>query len=141
MIGLNDLNQMLENHSILLKNYIQERDRIIESSAPSGYGHGTSYVDADRIRGTAQVDFLDVADKIQVLKEKIEFEQKVISSITKDIEKLTVNTNNLSDTTSRIFEKRYVQGKSLKQIAEEENYSYEYIRTLFTRIRRKQNVV
>jgi hypothetical protein len=117
----------------LLRNYERERDLLLQKAGPMGYSSGTSYVDADCIKGTPKDDFIETVKQLQEFEIKIANEKAVISSLQEDIKALENKIECISDLEAKVKEKRFVVGKSIKQIALEEKYSYAYIRRLVRR--------
>lgn len=128
---LKDLESMKETHKLIIDNALKERKyfKKLLLRGPTGYSEGTSYLDAECIHGSRNDMTVDrIVDEISKLDNMIYIEECIIQRINRDIVKIRDYIKGLSGLECKIQTMRLIEGKSLKQIADDLGYSYEHIR-------------
>lgn len=127
--SLRDLEKCIEIHKRIINSSIREKENLIRALGPASYKTGTSYNDYDSIHGTrAEVNISDIVEKISRLDNLIYLEKCIIENTEKDIQEIKESLKGLKGIGLKIRTMQLVEGKTLKQIANDLNYSYSYIR-------------
>lgn len=78
----------------------------------------------------------NAAERFDKLTDKIERMQALLKKKTDTRNKIEMLMSDYEELPRRIAYMRFVQGKSLKEIAEELNYSYQYVREVMSRLKK-----
>lgn len=130
MNSVHNLKIEIEIEQILLQNLERKKKRLVDRLAPAGYNRGHSYIDADGISSGSTIGFSDALVEINNIDQEIEKTEKNIKHIQKDIHKIECFISSLSDLEQKVKYMQLVEGKSLKEIADELGYNYDYIRRI-----------
>lgn len=131
MINLNSVHNLkieLEIEERLLLNLERRKKRLLARMAPAGYPSGQSYIDADSIPGHGTMGFDSSLLVMDELDREIEESKKHIECIERDIQEIEYLVESLTGLEQKVKYMQMVEGKSLKVIAEELGYSYNWIR-------------
>lgn len=124
-----DLKLSLEIEKKILNNANRVKERLLQMYAPKGYSTGTSYIDADNIRSTNnQMDLCELVAQIHQCDSMIFLQEERIKKLQKDIDEIYQMIRSMNGLNKKVHYLRLVEGKSLKEIADELGYSYGYIR-------------
>jgi len=88
-----------------------------------------------RLVNTVSLD--NAAERVDKLSEKIERMEEELQIKTERAEKFNQRLQQYQGLEYKIFYMRYIECKTLKEIAEELNYSYQYIRHIAGQIKKK----
>lgn len=77
----------------------------------------------------------NAAERVDKLSDKIELMEKELEIKTVRMDKLNQQLQKYKGLEYKIFYKRYIECKTLKDIAEELNYNYDYIRRVAVRLK------
>lgn len=125
---LKDYENEIEIRKKMIKLAKRRREELVLNLGPKGYGTGRSYVDADTIRGNKSMDYPDLIEAISQIDNKIYLHERVIEYNKNMISEIKDCINDLTGLKCKIKNMQIVQGKTLKEIANEIGYSYDYTR-------------
>lgn len=136
MSSIKELERCINIHKNIIRASSIERERLIDSLGPSGYKNGTSYNDYDSIHGTrAEKSIPEIIEEISRLDNIIYLEKNIIDKTQKNINDIKESIKGLSGLELKIQEMILVEGKNLKEIADELSYSYDHIRRVKSKIK------
>jgi len=128
MSAINDLTGAKKIHERIIRISNEEKLNLTKLLSPAGYKTGTSYLDADCFHGTKADNLAFVVEGISKLDNLIYIESGIIKNLDKEIDELKNELKSLKGLKLKIKTMQIVEGKSLKEIADELRYSYDYIR-------------
>ena len=106
---------------------------------PKEFAQSTSYTDYDAIRGSKEEFHADVyqrlSDELQMLRMIIETHENILDMYKVAKEEIEETYSKLSGLECKVFYLRKIQGKPIKDIANELGYTYNYITDIITQIR------
>lgn len=106
---------------------------------PKGFAQSTSYTDYDAIHGSKEEFHADVyqrlSDELNKLAMIIETYEGILNSYEVVKAEIEETYSKLSGLECKVFYLREMQGKSVKDIASELGYTYNYITDIITKIR------
>lgn len=86
-----------------------------------------------RVKGTNQIAFEDYLFRLRQLEDHIYLHEDAIKNMTKTKEKIKGKLKELKGLDKEVAYMRDIEGKSLKEIADELGYSYQYIKEVSAR--------
>ena len=82
------------------------------------------------VQNTSQIDFFTAIETINKINNHIYLHQETIKRLNDSKEKIEKHINNLEGLDKKVAYMRELEGKSLKEIADELGYTYQYIRRI-----------
>ena len=114
-------------------------DTLRDQEKPKGYNVSTSYTDYDAIHGSKEEFHADVyqrlTDELSKLSFLIETYETMLDHYMVVKEEIEETYSKLSGLDCKVYFMRTMQGKSIKEIASELGYTYNYITDRITKIR------
>lgn len=128
-----DLSLELEIESLTLRQLERQRKRMMLKLNPKGFSGGTSYEPLDNIHGSGSMAFSDVLISLNELEVLIRQQVARIGDMELEIKKIYKLIDSFQGLKQKVKYMQLVEGKSLKDIASELNYSYIHIRRIANR--------
>jgi predicted transcriptional regulator len=114
-------------------------DCIRMQDKPKGFAQATSYTDYDAIKGSKEEFHADVyqrlSDELFKLRTVIEKYENMLDGYKVVKEEIEETYSKLSGLECKVFYLRKMRGKTIKEIASELGYTYNYITDIITKIR------
>lgn len=141
-----DLLNMIDSHENILKSckdsLAQIQSFLVSQGAPQGYKEGTSYVDADCIHGSRKELHPDMLQKLideaQRTENMIFLEENILENLYKTKENVMNKLKGLTGIDYKVAYLREVEGYNLIQIASKLEKSYDYIKEISSRIKKRR---
>lgn len=111
---------------------------LLMSSCPDGYSEGISYLDADCIHGSRKEyhvdDYQRLMEEMSRLDSMIILQEDILNNLNNIRNTLVERVKGLKGLEYKVGIKYYLEGKSLKEIADDLGYSYDYMKEINSRI-------
>lgn len=141
-----DLLSMIDSHENILKScrdsLAQIKEFLLNQGAPQGYKEATSYVDADCIRGSRKElhpdMFQKLIDEAQRIENMIFLEENILDGLYKTRKAVLGKLKGLTGIDYQVAYLREVEGCNLIQIASKLEKSYDYIKEISSRIKKRR---
>ncbi|MCR1897810.1 hypothetical protein NSA47_02255 [Irregularibacter muris] len=127
---LKDYKEEIKIRKNLIRLAQKRRDKLVKLLGPKGYSSGRSYVDADNIHGDKTMDLNEVIEKISRIDNEIYLHECDIEYNTNKIKEIEECIGGLKGLKCKVKNMQMIEGKTLKEIADELGYSYDYIREI-----------
>ena len=127
-MNLRDYEREIDIRNKMIKVAKKRKEELVLALAPKGYGSGRSYVDADNIHGNGVLDYTDIIEEISHVENEIYLHECVIEYNKNMIAEIKGVISNLSGLKCKVKNMQMIEGKNLKEIADELGYTHQYIR-------------
>ncbi|UFH65574.1 DNA-binding response regulator [Clostridium cadaveris] len=140
--NLKEISELIDLNTNILRGCRESKIKIecflLMSGCPDGYSEGTSYLDADCIHGTRKEyhvdDYQRLVEELSRLDSMIILQEDILNNLNNIRNTLVERVKGLKGLEYKVGIKYYLEGKSLKEIADELGYSYDYIKEINSRI-------
>ncbi|WP_039245745.1 hypothetical protein [Clostridium novyi] len=148
MDSYKNLLNLIESHESTLKvckkNLLIIEKFLINHAAPETYKKFTSYLDADCIHGGRRELHPDVLQNIinesEKIKQTILLEEKILNNLYRTKSNVKNKLKNLNGIEYNVAYLKEVEGYNLIQIASKLGKSYDYIKEISSRIKKKNSI-